>query len=244
MSLGPKQIVGPFGITINAPPSVDDGEVPLVRLGDASIASPFTAKTSSVMSSTAFAWMPESNDFFSSRAHYPSGPVYARHYAADVQDSGAQLPHFCVQLEVRSLRTSSSRNLTPTLSVLYLDGIKMGDTQATIVGMMIALCFLFLSHSKPLHQLSAKRPLPNIFSLCMMFLSRRYTQRLQLRYAAVNYRTVRDPLDELNGCRRLGQERFNRVRFTTVGPELTFGFLAGKNQTRRLSLTYSTRACS
>jgi cation-transporting ATPase 13A1 len=53
-----------------------------------------------------------------------------------------------------------------SLSVLYIDGVKLGDTQATVIGMMIAVCFLFITRAKPLDKLSARRPHPTLFNLC------------------------------------------------------------------------------
>lgn len=55
-----------------------------------------------------------------------------------------------------------------SLSVLYLDGIKYGDWQVTISGMMMAVCFLCISRAKPLEQLSEKRPQTRIFSWYLM----------------------------------------------------------------------------
>jgi len=55
------------------------------------------------------------------------------------------------------------------LSILYLDGIKSGDTQATITGFLIATCFLYITYSKPLDELSAKKPLSGLFTPYLFF---------------------------------------------------------------------------
>lgn len=55
-----------------------------------------------------------------------------------------------------------------SLSVLYLNGVKLGDTQATLSGMLIAMCFLFISRSQPLEKLSAKRPASKMFTPYML----------------------------------------------------------------------------
>ncbi|CAK5262273.1 unnamed protein product [Mycena citricolor] len=57
-----------------------------------------------------------------------------------------------------------------SLSVQYLDGIKFGDYQYTITGMMMSVCFLCISRAKPVEKLSRERPLGNIFNL-YVFLS-------------------------------------------------------------------------
>jgi cation-transporting ATPase 13A1 len=50
-----------------------------------------------------------------------------------------------------------------SLSVLYLDGVKYGDTQMTAMGMLGSISFMSVSRSKPLDRLSTVRPLTSIF---------------------------------------------------------------------------------
>ncbi|KZT35044.1 cation-transporting ATPase [Sistotremastrum suecicum HHB10207 ss-3] len=55
-----------------------------------------------------------------------------------------------------------------SLSVMYLDGIKFGDYQITITGMLMSVCFLCISRAKPVDKLSRERPLGNIFNLYVL----------------------------------------------------------------------------
>ncbi|KAJ2721910.1 putative cation-transporting ATPase 1 [Coemansia sp. Benny D115] len=55
-----------------------------------------------------------------------------------------------------------------SLSVMYLEGIKFGDWQATIMGALMSVCFLCISKSSPLEKLSKERPQPNILSVYML----------------------------------------------------------------------------
>lgn len=50
-----------------------------------------------------------------------------------------------------------------SLSVLYLDGVKYGDTQMTAMGVLGSISFMSVSRSKPLDKLSKVRPLNTIF---------------------------------------------------------------------------------
>ncbi|KZO94433.1 endoplasmic reticulum Ca-transporting P-type ATPase [Calocera viscosa TUFC12733] len=55
-----------------------------------------------------------------------------------------------------------------SLSVQYLDGIKFGDYQVTVTGMMMSVCFFCISRAKPVEKLSRERPLGNIFNLYVL----------------------------------------------------------------------------
>jgi len=50
-----------------------------------------------------------------------------------------------------------------TMSALYLDGVKMGDYQATAMGMGVSFLFIFLSFTQPLKKLYKERPPNSIF---------------------------------------------------------------------------------
>ena len=50
-------------------------------------------------------------------------------------------------------------------SVIYFEGIKFGDGQVTISGMLMSVCFLSISRAKSVEGLSKERPQPNIFNL-------------------------------------------------------------------------------
>ena len=115
---------------------MEASEPPPVRLGDASIASPFTSKVP-----------------------YITSTVNIIRQGRCTLVTTLQMFHI---LGINSLMSAYS------MSVLYLDGVKMGDTQMTITGLSVAMFFLFISWTKPLDRLSAERPYTRIFTPYMM----------------------------------------------------------------------------
>lgn len=109
----------------------DGRSTPLVKLGDASMASPFTAKHASVAPTT------------------------------DVIRQGRST--LVTTLQMFKILGLNCLATAYVLSVMNLDGVKLGDVQATISGVFTAAFFLFISHARPLPTLSAERPHPNVF---------------------------------------------------------------------------------
>ncbi|KAL6770987.1 hypothetical protein ACKKBF_B33495 [Auxenochlorella protothecoides x Auxenochlorella symbiontica] len=107
-------------------------EVAMVKPGDASMASPFTAKQGSVAP------------------------------CLDILRQGRCTLVTTMQMfKILGLLCLSSAY---SLSVMYMDGIKLGDMQATLAGVLTAGMFFFISHAKPLATLSRQRPHARVFS--------------------------------------------------------------------------------
>ena len=110
----------------------DARSAPTVKLGDASMASPFTAKHASVS---------------------PTKDILLQ--------GRATLVTTLQMFKILGLNCLASAYV---MSVMSLDGVKIGDAQATIAGVFTAAFFLFLSQARPLAKLSAERPHPHVFS--------------------------------------------------------------------------------
>lgn len=100
----------------------DDSEPPTIKLGDASVAAPFTSKLANVVA-----------------------------IANIIRQGRCALVATIQMYKILALNCLISAY---SLSVLYLDGIKFGDGQVTISGILMSVCFLSLSRARvSLHKL-------------------------------------------------------------------------------------------
>lgn len=114
----------------------DENDTPMVKLGDASIAAPFTCKSRKLTA------------------------------VCDIVRLGRCT--LVTTLQMYKIIALNCLVSAYTMAVLFTDGVKFSQTQMVSSGIVLAICFLLLSSSKPLPELSRRRPITRVFHPYMM----------------------------------------------------------------------------
>lgn len=137
------------------------------RLGDASVASPFTAKRVSCDAALAL-----------------------------IRQGRCTLVTTLQMYKILALNCLVGAYL---LSALYAYGVKQGDTQMVVAGVLVALLFFAVSRAKPLERVSAERPPAGVFcpevvaSVVVQFAAHLACLVLAVRLCAAHLPDVEDP---------------------------------------------------
>lgn len=107
------------------------GGAPMVKLGDASIAAPFTCKSKALMS------------------------------VCDIVRMGRST--LVTTLQMYKILALNCLTTAYSMSVLSSDGVRLGDKQMMVSGLIMSVCFLCMSRSQPLAKLSPQRPITRVF---------------------------------------------------------------------------------
>lgn len=130
-------------------------EPALVRLGDASIASPFTCRQSSI---------------------YPTTRI--------IQQGRCTL---VTTMQIYKIQALTCLTLAYCLSALYLDGVKLGDSQMMLSGLLSAVLFFTMSNAKPLDTLAPQRPPSTICCTYMVLtIAGQFAVHLSVLLAAID----------------------------------------------------------
>jgi len=111
-----------------------DDDVPKIKLGDASCAAPFTSKLSNVSSSQ--------------YSHHSDQPIFIGFFYPVTHIIRQGRCTLVATIQMYKILALNCLITAYSLSVQYLDGIKFGDYQVTITGMLMSVCFLCISRAK------------------------------------------------------------------------------------------------